>query len=75
MPLNHSLRKCNGEFKLDKLQEKINYLMNINDTQLFAKHEKKKKKTRNPDTGSEDIQWHYMKGIWHRKMGPANYEK
>ena len=40
MPLKHILRECTAEFKLSKLQEKINQLMYIDDIKLFAKNEK-----------------------------------
>ena len=40
MPLNHILRKCTAGYKLSRLQEKINYLMYMDDIKLFAKNEK-----------------------------------
>ena len=40
MPLNHILRKCTGEYKLSKPQEKVNHLMYMDDIKLFAKDEK-----------------------------------
>ena len=40
MPLNHILGKCTAEYKLSKLQEKINHLMHMNDIKPFAKNEK-----------------------------------
>ena len=40
MPLNHILRKCTARYKLSKLQEKINHLMYIDNSKLFAKNEK-----------------------------------
>ena len=40
MPLDHTLRKCTAGYKLNKLQEKINYLMYMVDIKLFAKNEK-----------------------------------
>ena len=40
MLLNHILRKCTARYKLSKLQEKINHLMNKDDIKLFAKNEK-----------------------------------
>ena len=40
MPLSHVLRKCTGEYKLHKSQEKINHLMYIDNIRLFAKNEK-----------------------------------
>ena len=40
MPLNHILRKCIAGYKFSKSQEKINHLMYMNDTKLFAKNEK-----------------------------------
>ena len=40
MPLNHILRKCTAGYKLSRSQEKINYLMHMDDIKLFAKNEK-----------------------------------
>ena len=40
MPLNHILRKCPAEYKLNRSQENINHLMYMNDIKLFAKNEK-----------------------------------
>ena len=40
MPHNNMLRKCASGYKLSKSQEKINYLMYIEDIQLFSKNEK-----------------------------------
>ena len=40
MPLSHILKKCTAEYKLSKSQEKINYLMYMDDIKLFAKNEK-----------------------------------
>ena len=40
IPLNHILRKCTAGYRLSKLQEKINYLMYMDDIKLFAKNEK-----------------------------------
>ena len=40
MPLNHILRKCIDRYKLNKSQEKINHLMYIDDSKLFAKNKK-----------------------------------
>ena len=40
MPLKHILKKCTARRKLSKSQEKINYLMYMNDIKLFAKYEK-----------------------------------
>ena len=40
MPLNHILRKCRAKYKLSKSQEKINYLMYMDNLKLFAKNEK-----------------------------------
>ena len=40
MPLNDILRKCAALYKINKLQEKINHLIYMDDTQLFAKKEK-----------------------------------
>ena len=41
MPLSHILRSCTAEYKLSRLQEKINHLMYMDDIKLFAKDEKK----------------------------------
>ena len=41
MPLNHILRKCTVGYKLSRSQEKINHLMYMGDTKLFAKNKKK----------------------------------
>ena len=40
MPLNYILRKCTAGYKLSKSQEKVNYLMYMDDIKLFAKNEK-----------------------------------
>ena len=40
MPLNHIFRKCTVGYKLSKSQEKINYLMYMDDIKLFAKNKK-----------------------------------
>ena len=40
MPLNYILKKCTDGYKLSKLQEKINYLMYMDDIKLFLKNEK-----------------------------------
>ena len=40
MPLDHKLRKCTAGYKLSKLQEKINRLMQMNDIKQFEKNEK-----------------------------------
>ena len=40
MPLNHILRKCEAGYKLCRSQEKINYLMYMDDIKLFAKNER-----------------------------------
>ena len=41
MPFNHILRKYTAGYKLSKSQEKINYLMYMDDIKLFARNEKK----------------------------------
>ena len=64
MPQNHILRKCTSRYKLYKLKEKFNHLIYMDDIKLFAKNEKE---LETPNTGSEDIQWRYRDGIWHRK--------
>ena len=40
MPLNHLLRKCTAGYKLSRSQERVNYLMYMDDIKLFAKNEK-----------------------------------
>ena len=40
LPLNHILRKCAAGYKLSRFQEKINHLMYMDDSKLFAKNEK-----------------------------------
>ena len=40
MPLYHILRKCTAGYKVSKSQEKINYIMYMDDIKLFAKNEK-----------------------------------
>ena len=39
LALNHILRKCTAGYKFSNSQEKINYLMYIDDIKLFAKNE------------------------------------
>ena len=48
--------------------------MYMNDIKLFAKKQKKKRIVKSK-TSSEDIQWRYRDGIWHRKMCHAKNEK
>ena len=40
MPLNYILRKSTAVYKLNKSQEKINYLIYVDDFKQFAKNEK-----------------------------------
>ena len=40
MSLADVLRKCTGGYKLTTSQEKMNHLMYMDDTKLFAKNEK-----------------------------------
>ena len=40
MSLNYVRKKCTGGYKLSKSQEKINFLMYMDDIKLFAKNEK-----------------------------------
>ena len=40
MQLNQILRKCTARYKLRRSQEKIDHLMYLNDTKLFANNEK-----------------------------------
>ena len=40
MPLNHILGKCPAGYNLGRSQEKVNYLMYMDDIKLFAKNEK-----------------------------------
>ena len=59
MPLNQILRKCTAGYKLSRSQEKINYLMYMDDIKLFAKNEKELEtlihtiNTHNQDIGME----------------------
>ena len=59
MPLKHILRKCSAGYKLSRSQEKINYLMYMDGTKLFAKNEKELQtlkqvvRIHNPDIGME----------------------
>ena len=59
IPLNYAHRVCTGGYNFTKLQEKIIYLMYMDDDKLFDKNEKELKtlrKTMNPysqDTGME----------------------
>ena len=43
MLLNHIFKKCAGEYKLSNSQEKINYLMYMDNIKLFARIEKELK--------------------------------
>ena len=71
--LKHIHKKCKAGYKLNRLQEKINHLMYMDDIKLFAKNEKKKMKTL---IHTARI---YSQGrrnrIWHRKMCHASNEK
>ena len=40
MPLSHIHRKCAAGYTITKLQQKINYLMYMDDIKLFTKNEK-----------------------------------
>ena len=40
IPLNYTLRKCTGGYNFTKSQEKINHLIYVDDSILFAKNEK-----------------------------------
>ena len=40
LPLNQILRKYTAGYKLNESQEKINYLMYMDDIKLFVKYEK-----------------------------------
>ena len=71
IPLNHIFRKCIVGKKHHKSKD-INPLMYMDEIKLFSKI---KKRIRNLNTGSEDIQGRYRDGIWHRKMCHANNEK
>ena len=68
MPLNDISRKCKGGYKLSKSQEKIYYLMYMDDIKLFAK---KRKQIENSNTGCENIQSGHKDGIWHRENAPC----
>ena len=65
MPINYLLRKCTGEYKLSKSQEKIDHLMNTDDIKLFAKNEKEL------ETLIQAVRIYSMDnrdGTWDRKM-------
>ena len=59
MPLSHVLRKCSGEYKLNKSQEKINHLKYMDDIKLFAKNKKNKKKQKKQKTKNGNPKWEY----------------
>ena len=40
MPLGHIFRECTAGYKLSNSQEKINYLVYMDDIKLLAKNEK-----------------------------------
>ena len=40
MPLTHILRKYTAGYKISRSQDKINYLMYMDDVKLFSKNEK-----------------------------------
>ena len=61
MPLNHILRKSTAEYRLSKLQEKINHLIDTDNIKPFAKTEKI---IGNPYTKCEKMQSKYKNGIW-----------
>ena len=70
MHLNYIFRKCTGDSKFIKSQEKINHLIFMDDIKLFAKNEKELK------TNTDDnIQPGDKNEILHRKMCNADYEK
>ena len=50
---NHILSKCTAGYKLSKSEEKINYLMYMNDIKPFCQ---KRKSIGNPNTNSENIE-------------------
>ena len=41
MPLNNMLRKCIAGYKLSRSQEKMNYLVYMDDIKLFTKKRRK----------------------------------
>ena len=59
MLLNHIFRKCTAGYELRKSQEKINYLMYMDDTRLC----KKLKRIGNSNTCSENIHSVHRDGI------------
>ena len=40
MPLNYILRKCTGDYKFRKSQEKINHFIYVDDIKVFVKNER-----------------------------------
>ena len=68
MPLNYILRKCTGANHFTKTQEKINYLMYMDDIKLLAKKKKIWKRIGNYDTINKNIQPGYREGIWFKNV-------
>ena len=60
--------------QFSKSQEKINYLMFMDDIKLFAK-KKKNEKDLETDTNNKNIRAGYRHEIWHRKMCSAHKEE
>ena len=72
MSLYHRLRKCTAGYKLSRLQEKIDQLMYMDDSKLFAKNLKElETQTHAVRIYSQDVG---MK-IWQRKICHASNEK
>ena len=70
--MSHILIKCTGGYKLYKSQEKNQPPI------IHGQHQtifQKGKKSGNPNTSSEDIQWRYRDGILQRKLYHANNDE
>ena len=63
MPHNQILRKCAGDYKFAKSQEKIDHLKYIDEVKLFAKNEKELE----TNTNNKNIQPGCRNRICHRK--------
>ena len=72
MPLNPVIRKCIRGYKLTKLQENINHLMQMDEIKLFLEN---RNVIGNPKRGSENKQSGYRDGFRHSKIRLANNNK
>ena len=64
IPLNYIFGKCIGDNKFTKLEDKMNYLMNMDDIKTFAKIEKNSRHF----FKQYDIQLGYKNEIWNWKV-------